>query len=104
MDLRNLNKNILYRICEVLTQENRCGSVKIRSIYRSFADIPEEKVAEGIQSLVHSGWLRQETARGDRLRLTNRGWLEIRSRIPASLLSTCEKPADCPASPGRIDG
>jgi hypothetical protein len=94
MELKNLDKNILYRICEELTRKDRCGPLKAKFIYQIFSDLPDEKIAEAIRSLVNRGWLREDRHR-TRLFLTDRGRSEIRSFIPAKLLASCQKPTSC---------
>lgn len=96
MEMRNLDNNILYRICEELTAGNHCGSVAAALLYKSFADLPAEKIAASIDTLVARGLLRAEK---DLLYLTPHGLMEIQAFIPASLLPTCNPKKDCfPAS------
>lgn len=94
MEIRNLEKNILYRICEEMTQGNHCGPVDTRLIYRSYVDLPNEKVSSSIRNLVRKGWLRDEQNM-TKLHLTDRGLSEIRSLIPPQLLPTCDPPKGC---------
>ena len=94
MEIRNLEKNILYRICEEMTQGHHCGPVDTRLIYRTYVDLPSEKVAASIRSLVRKGWLRDEQNM-TKLYLTDHGRSEIRSLIPAQLLPTCDPPQGC---------
>jgi hypothetical protein len=94
MDIKNLDRNILYRVCEELTRREECGPLDTRFIYRTFSDIPDEKIAENIQLLVSRGWL-EEDRQQSTIYLTDRGQSEIRSFIPDPLLKTCEKPKRC---------
>lgn len=94
MKLRNLETNILYRVCEELTRGGQCGPVDTDLIYRSYADLPFEKVAASLQVLIDRGWL-QADQRHSKIYLTDRGRSEIRAFIPARLLSACEPPTDC---------
>ena len=94
MELRNLEKNILYRLCEELTSTNPCGPVDAGVIYRSYADLPREKVAAGIQALVARGWLRERQGHAE-LILTDRGRSEIRTFLPAHLRPACDPPEGC---------
>lgn len=94
MELRNLETNILYRVCEELTRQGRCAPVDTDLIYRSYADLPLEKVAASLQALIDRGWLRQDQGQS-KLYLTDRGRSEIRAFIPDRLLSACEPPSDC---------
>lgn len=95
MELRNLEKNILYRICEELARREPCGAVETRLIYRSYADLPADKVAANIRALVTRGWLREDR---NRLYLTDSGRSGIRAFIPAPLLPACDPSQDCSAS------
>lgn len=94
MELRNLEKNILYRICESMAEGDPCAPVDSRLIHRAFADLPVERIASGIRALVERGWLRparDETG----LYLTATGRSEIRAFIPPHLLPACDIPEDC---------
>lgn len=93
MELKNLDKNILYRVCEELTSRNSCA-LRANLIYQIFSDIPDENVTEVIKSLVERGWLREDRSRS-RISLTDRGRSEIRSLIPAKLLPTCTSKKKC---------
>ena len=94
MELQNLGKNILYRICEVLSEGDQCGPVATDLVYRSYADLPGEKVAASIHDLVAKGLLRE--ARQERqLYLTDRGRSEIRTFIPERLWPDCDPSAAC---------
>jgi hypothetical protein len=92
MEVHNLEKNILYRLCEEMTGGNHCGPVAASEIYRSFADLPAGQVTTCIQSLADGGCLRYEK---DQLYLTSHGLSEIRTFIPPSLLPTCNPKSDC---------
>lgn len=92
MEFRNLGKNILYHVCEEGTRGNWCGPLEADFIYRKFSDIPDEKIASSIRSLVAKGWL-QEGEGHSRLYLTDRGLSKIRASIPDRLLPACNIPA-----------
>ena len=92
MEMRNLEKNILYRLCEEMTEGNHCGPVAASEIYQSFADLPATKISTSIEALADSGWLRQEQ---DQLYLTSYGLAEIHTFIPASLMPACNPKKDC---------
>lgn len=94
MEFWNLEINIVYHMCEELTRKNRCGPLEIDVIYRTFSDIPKDKINSNIRLLVDKGWIREDKDRS-RLFLTDHGRSEVRSFIPANLLSTCEKPHQC---------
>ena len=95
MEIRNLDKNILYHVYEFLSQRDLCQALDAESIYRIFADIPDAHVAASIHRLVQNGWLRQE--RGDpQLFLTDRGCRTLRDTIPAHLLPIVCDLAHCP--------
>ena len=93
VQIRNLGRNILYRVCDELTRRNRCGPVETGFIYRLFADIPREAVDSSINSLLDRGWLRK-TAGGEGFHLTDEGLAEIRGFIPSPLRPTCEPPEE----------
>lgn len=103
MELRNLDKNILYQLCAELTRRNECILLEADFIYQTFSDIPREKITSSIRLVVDRGWL-QEEKNGEHLYLTDRGRSEIRSLIPSRLLPTCEKPKECRQSPDRGRG
>lgn len=92
MEMRNLEKNILYRLCEEMTEGEHCGPVAVSEIYRSFADLPAGQVRTSIEYLADNGWLRLEQ---DLLYLTPHGLVEIRAFIPASLMPACDPRKDC---------
>jgi len=95
MEIRNLDKNILYHVYDFLSQRDLCQALEIESIYHLFADIPNAHVAASIHRLVQNGWLRQE--RGyPRLYLTDSGCRTLRATIPAHLLPTACDVAHCP--------
>lgn len=94
MKIRNLDTNIVYRVCEELTRRNQCGPLEVDFIYRTFADLPDEEIAANIRTLVERGWL-QESENRLFLYLTDLGQAEIRAAIPDALLPTCEKPPHC---------
>jgi len=94
MEIRNLDKNLLYRICEALTQEEHCDGMPVSQLQRAFADLPAGEVQAALQTLVENGWLRWSKSK-TRLHLTARGRSEIRQFIPGPLRSTCDPPQDC---------
>lgn len=94
MEIRNLDKMLLYRICEDLTQGGDCEPVPAARLYRSFTDLPAEKVKAGIQALVQKGWL-QWDENETHLHLTARGRSHIRDFVPAPLRPSCDPPEDC---------
>jgi len=94
VELQNLDKNILYRICELLVEGDPCRPVETRLIYRTYADLPGEKIAASIHSLVEKGFLREEEQQQS-LFLTTSGHAEIRAFIPERLWPNCETPAGC---------
>jgi hypothetical protein len=94
LEIRNLDKMLVYRICEELTQGEHCDPMPAARLYRSFADLPTEKVKAGIQALVENGWLRWDESE-THIHLTARGRSEIRDFIPEPLRPTCDPPEDC---------
>ena len=48
MEIRNLGKNILYRICLELAGRNQCDELEIEFVYQTFADIPRVKIKESV--------------------------------------------------------
>lgn len=93
MEMRNLEENILYRLCEEMTAGSHCGPVAAAAIYQSFADLPAAKISTSLDSLAAGGWLRLEE---DQLYLTSHGLSKIRTFLPAALMPTCNPPEDCP--------
>lgn len=98
MEFRNLGKNILYQVCETIARQNLCDSLEVDVIYRTFPDIPDEKIASSIHSLVAKGLL-WEDKRRSRLFLTDDGHSEIRSSIPGRVLPDCNMPIKCRNNP-----
>jgi len=93
--LENLDKNILYRMCELLVEGDPCRPVDTQIIYRTYADLPGEKIAASIHALVEKGFLREE-GHQQQLYLTCSGHAEIRAFIPERLWPDCDPPQDCP--------
>jgi hypothetical protein len=94
MQLHNLEKNILHRVCEELTRRNDCGPLEIDFVYQAFADIPDEEIALRLRDMANRGWL-QVDARRSEIHLTVRGRSKIRAFIPTALLDTCKVKAGC---------
>ena len=94
MELQNLDKNILYRMCELLVEGDPCRPVDTGVIYKTYADLPGEKIADSIHSLVQKGFLREEQTH-QKLFLTSSGHAEIRAFIPERLWPNCETPDGC---------
>jgi hypothetical protein len=94
MEIRNLAKNILYRICTELVRRGQCNALEMDTIQRMFPDIPSEKVNESVCSLVERGWLRTKENR-TRVHLTESGRSAIDTLVPSSLQQDCFKPERC---------
>jgi hypothetical protein len=91
MEMRNLDRNILFYLCEELTDRNSCDSLAAELIYQTFSDIPDENIARAIQSMTHKGWI-EEDMNQSRFYVTNCGRSKIRSIFPDKLLPNCEMP------------
>jgi hypothetical protein len=103
MELRNLDKNIIYQLCDELMSRNMCIPLKADFIYQVFSDLPREQITSSIRSMVERGWL-QEEKNGEHLYLTDRGRSALRSLIPSKLLAKCEKSTESRQSPDRGRG
>jgi len=91
MKLRNLDKNILFVICEELSRRDHCGPLEASHIYRTFSDIPHEQITSSIEWLVGRGWLQQDKGQTE-FYLTDSGWSEIHSFLPKTVVVSCKKP------------
>ena len=94
MELQNLDRNILYRICELLVEGDPCRPVDSGAVYQTYSDLPGDKIAASIDSLVQRGFLREEGPQRE-LYLTSSGHAEIRAFIPERLWPNCETPTGC---------
>ncbi len=94
MKLRNLKKNIAYRVCEELARRNAGEPLETDFVYRVFPDIPNEKIASSIDALVHRGWLDWDESQSS-LYLTARGRTKIRKVVPAALRDYCGSKTTC---------
>ena len=94
MKLRNLKKNIAYRVCEELSRRDACEPLETNFVYRVFPDIPDEKIASSINTLVRRGWFDLDESQS-RLYLTARGRSKIRKVVPAALREKCDHRATC---------
>ena len=94
MEIRNLGKNILYRICLELAGRNQCDGIETEFVYQAFADIPRVKIKESVRWLVGHGWLREDKNRAQ-VHLTESGRTAIRAMVPSILQQDCIKPVDC---------
>jgi hypothetical protein len=90
MELRNLEINILHRLCEELLRRNRCGPVEADVIYQAYSDIPDKNIASSIRSLVNRGLLIEDKT-GSQLFITDSGRSEIRSSIIQYLFPSVQK-------------
>lgn len=90
MEFRNLEKNILYRICTELVRRGRCDSLDVDFVQRIFPDIPRENINESVSWLVDGGWLRKK-ANHSQVHLTESGRTAIRSMVPSILRQDCIK-------------
>jgi len=94
MEIRNLAKNILYRICTELVRQDQCDALEIGVVHRMFPDIPNENISESVSWLVERGWLRRKENRA-RVHLTKSGRLAVDTMLPSSLQQDCFKPQRC---------
>lgn len=93
--MRNLEKNILYPVCETQTRRRDCRPVKIDFIFSTFSDIPKGDIDAAIDRLKTLEWLREEKNR-TRLAITDAGRSEIRSAVPPWIQDSCRKFSTCP--------
>jgi hypothetical protein len=94
MEIRNLAKNILYRICMELVRRDQCNALEIDAIHRMFPDIPNENINESVYWLVERGMLRTE-ANQTRVHLTENGRSALDRWVPSSRQQDCFKPERC---------
>jgi hypothetical protein len=94
MEIRNLAKNILYRICTELVRRGQCDVLEIDAVHRMFPDIPSENINESVSWLVARGWLQAEENRS-RVHLTESGRSAMDTWVPSSLQQDCFKPERC---------
>jgi hypothetical protein len=94
MKLRNLKKNIAYLVCEELSRRNACEPLETDFVYRVFPDIPNEKIASSINTLMRRGWFDLDESQS-LIYLTTRGRSKIRKVVPAALRDKCDQKAIC---------
>lgn len=94
MEIRNLAKNVLYRICTELVRRGQCDVLAIDVVHRMFPDIPSENINESVSWLVARGWLQAEENRS-RVHLTQKGRSAMETWVPSSLQQDCFKPERC---------
>ena len=89
MHIHNLEKNILFMICEELFRRNSCGPIEADFLFRAYSDIPDVNIELGIQSAIEKGWIRGEKNKA-LICLTARGHSEIRAFIQTKIPDWCE--------------
>ena len=94
MKMRNLKKNIAYRVCEELARRNAGEPLETDFVYRVFPDIPNEKIASSIDALVQRGWFDRDESQSS-VFLTARGRRKIRKAVPAALRDHCGNKTTC---------
>ena len=61
MDIRNLEKNILYLMCARIRTEQpdgpTRGTLKKEDILKKFSDIPAENIESAIHAIEEAGWI-----------------------------------------------
>jgi hypothetical protein len=94
MEIRNLAKNILYRICTELVHRDQCKALEMDTIRRLFPDIPSDNINASVCWLVDRGWLRTKENR-TRVHLTESGRSAMDTWVPSALQQDCFKPERC---------
>ncbi|MGD8700820.1 MAG: hypothetical protein PVG51_00350 [Desulfosarcina sp.] len=96
MNIRNLDINILFYLCDRLQQNGDHRQTAIDTIFEEFSDIPESEIISAIRSMTNDRLIAIDKPRS-RLSVTEKGVDRLRSsvacRINPSELCACIKPS-----------
>jgi hypothetical protein len=99
MNIRNLDINILYYLCDRLQQNGDHQRIDIDAIFEEFSDIPEREIDSAIRSMTNDRLIATDGPRSW-LSVTEHGLNRLRSsvacRISPSELCACSDPPGQP--------